>query len=175
MRPSLIDRKIHYWTAACLALPVLIIISTGLLLQLKKQWGWVQPPEQRGTGAIPRLDLEGVLAAVQGRPELGVDGWQDIQRLDVRPSRGLVKVWLSSGWEVQVDLGTGRILHAAYRRSDLIESIHDGSFFAGDLGKLGVFLPAGIGLLVLWISGLWLFLLPFARRRKNRRLRAQQR
>ena len=34
------------------------------------------------------------------------------------------------------------------RRSDLIESIHDGSYFGGDWTKLGLFLPAGIVLLL---------------------------
>ena len=82
----------------------------------------------------------------------------------------MVKVWLNSGWEVQVDLGTGRVLQTAYRRSDLIESIHDGSFFAGDWTKLGLFLPAGLVLLLLWISGLWMWWVPFiAKRRRARR------
>ncbi|HLP46388.1 MAG TPA: PepSY domain-containing protein, partial [Candidatus Kapabacteria bacterium] len=89
--------------------------------------------------------------------------------LDVRPGRGLVKVWLHNGWEVQVDLGTGHVLHTAYRRSDLIESIHDGSFFAGNLGKLGIFLPSGVALLLLLITGLGMsrFLFPGNRRRKK--------
>lgn len=44
-----------------------------------------------------------------------------------------------------------------YRRSDLIESIRDGSFFGGDWVKLGLFLPAGLVLLLLWFSGLWMW------------------
>jgi hypothetical protein len=32
------NRKVHYWGAIIIALPVLIIISTGLLLQMKKQF-----------------------------------------------------------------------------------------------------------------------------------------
>ena len=78
----------------------------------------------------------------------------------------LAKVWLHSGWEVQVDLGSGEVLQTAYRRSDLIESIHDGSFFAGDLTKLGLFLPAGVVLLLLWLSGLWMFWQPLAAKRR---------
>lgn len=38
--------------------------------------------------------------------------------------------------------------------SDFIESLQVGSFFAGDISKLGVFLPAAIGLLILWLSGI---------------------
>ena len=69
-------------------------------------------------------------------PDMNVKTWEDINRLNVRPGRGVVKAWLMNGYEVQVDLGTGRVLQTAYRRSDLIESIHDGSFFAGDWTKL---------------------------------------
>ncbi len=173
MRSHLVYRKTHYWLAAVLAIPVLVIVSTGFLLQLKKQWTWVQPAEQRGNGTQPEIDLEDVLRAVKTEPGMGVQGWDDVNRLDVRPSRGMVKVWLRNGWEVQVDLGTGRVLQTAYRRSDLIESIHDGSYFAGDVSKLGVFLPAGLGLLALWVTGLYMFFLPIMRRRGERRRRAQ--
>jgi hypothetical protein len=163
-----LTRKIHYWAAAFVALPVLVILSTGLLLQAKKHWGWVQPTEQRGTGEVPVLDLEGILASTRLVPHLGVTGWRDINRIDVRPGRGVAKAWLHSGWEVQVDLGTGKVLHSAYRRSDLIESIHDGSFFGGDWVKLGLFLPAGLVLLLMWITGLWMFWLPFSVKRRRK-------
>jgi uncharacterized iron-regulated membrane protein len=169
MRFNVLNRKIHYWATAFVAIPVLIIICSGLLLQVKKHWTWVQPKEQRGTGTSPKIDLEGILASVQGVPDLEVAGWDDVNRLDVRPGRGVVKVWLHSGWEVQVDLGTGAVLQAAYRRSDLIESIHDGSFFAGDLTKLAIFLPSGIALLLMWITGLWMFWLPFSVKRKRKK------
>jgi hypothetical protein len=65
--------------------------------------------------------------------------------------------------------GPGRGLQSAYRRSDLIESLHDGSFFGGEWPRFGLFLPAGIGLLLLWISGVWLFWMPFAACRRGRR------
>jgi uncharacterized iron-regulated membrane protein len=169
MNLNVANRKIHYWGSLFVALPLLVIIGSGLLLQMKKQWAWVQPKELRGTGTTPALDLDGVLAAVQGVPGLNVAGWDDVNRLDVRPGRGMAKVWLKSGWEVQVDLGTGTVLQTAYRRSDLIESIHDGSFFGGDWTKLGLFLPVGLSLLVLWLTGLWMFWFPlFVKWRRTR-------
>lgn len=175
MRLHVLNRKIHYWASAFIAIPVLVIIGSGLLLQSKKHWSWVQPEEQRGTGTSPSLDLEGILASVREVPELEVGGWDHINRLDVRPGRGMVKVWLHSGWEVQVDLGTGRVLQTAYRRSDLIESIHDGSLFAGTLSKLGIFLPSGIALFVMWVTGLWMFWLPFSVKLKRRKAQVHRR
>jgi hypothetical protein len=152
------------------------LIGSVLLLQSKKHWGWVQPPERQGTGTVPVLDLEGILASVRSVGETGVESWDDVNRLDVRPGKGVVKVWLHNGYEVQVDLGAGDVLQTAYRRSDLIESIHDGSFFAGNWTKLGLFLPTGLVLLLLWASGLWMFWQPIgARARKRRRERAAAR
>ena len=169
MHFNVLNRKVHYWAAFATAVPLLVIIVTGLLLQMKKHWTWVQPAEHRGTGTAPAVSLEQVLTAVQGVPELKVSGWSDVNRIDFRPGRGVAKVWLNSGWEAQVDLGTGAVMQVAYRRSDLIESIHDGSFFAGDWTKLGVFLPAAIGLLLLWLGGLRMWWVPYHAKRKRRR------
>jgi hypothetical protein len=68
-RLNLVNRKLHYWASATVAVPLLVIISTGLLLQLKKQWSWVQPSEQRGTGTAPVVDLERILASVRTVPD----------------------------------------------------------------------------------------------------------
>src|SRR5688572_11557019 len=168
MRLNLLTRKVHYWASALVAIPILVILCTGILLQLKKQWAWVQPRELKGTGTKPAIGPEHRLASVAAVPVLGVAGWDDVNRIDLRPGRGMAKVWLRSGWEVQVDLGTGRVLQSSYRRSDLIESIHDGSFFGGDWTKLGLFLPAGVTLLLLWLSGMWMWWLPFGVRRRRR-------
>jgi uncharacterized iron-regulated membrane protein len=164
---NILNRKVHYWVGFIAALPMLVMIASGLLLQGKKHWAWVQPVEQRGTGTAPVIDLEGILASLKGVPEMGVTSWDDVNRLDVRPGRGVVKAWLMNGYEVQVDLGTGRVLQTAYRRSDLIETIHDGSFFVGDWTKLGLFLPAGLSLLLLWLSGLWMWWVPFIAKRRR--------
>lgn len=165
-----LNRQVHYWIGFAAALPLLVMIGSGLLLQAKKQWAWVQPAERRGTGTVPALDLEGILASLRTVPDMQVRDWDDVNRLDVRPGRGVVKAWLMNGYEVQVDLGTGRVLQTAYRRSDVIETIHDGSYFGGDWTKLGLFLPSGVTMLVLWVSGLWMWWVPFiAKRRRARR------
>jgi hypothetical protein len=164
---NVLNRKVHYWASAIVAVPLLVMIVSGLLLQAKKEWSWVQPTERRGTGTVPALTLEHVLDALKTVPDMHVRSWDDVNRMDVRPGRGVVKAWLQNGYEVQADLGTGKVLQVAYRRSDLIESIHDGSFFAGDWTKLGLFLPTGFTLLLLWCGGLWMFWVPFWAKRKR--------
>ena len=53
------------------------------------------------------------------------------------------------------------------RRSDLIESLHDGSFFS-EPAKLWVFLPASIVFAILWFTGIYLFFQPYIAKRKKR-------
>lgn len=163
------SRKLHRWGAILSALPLLLVIVTGLLLQVKKQVPWVQPSTQRGQYSHERFDKswQELLEIVRSVPEAQVGGWKDIERIDVRPSHGAAKVLCANRWEVQVDLATGEILSSAYRRSDLIESLHDGSFFS-DAAKLWIFFPNGLILLALWITGAWLWWLPLSRRRATR-------
>lgn len=168
MRLNVVTRRVHYWASLAIALPFLVTLTTGVLLQLKKQWGWIQPSEVRGTGTVPVIGLDGVVAAIRTVPTLGVTGWDDVLRMDIRADRGLAKVSVRGGWEVQVDLGTGKVLKSAYRRSDLIESLHDGSFFAGDWSKLGVFLPMAVALNAMWLTGVWMLWLPYSVKRRRR-------
>ncbi|MGL4551336.1 MAG: PepSY domain-containing protein [Gemmataceae bacterium] len=170
MRLSVLTRKVHYWAAIVVALPLLVVVVTGLLLQVKKQFTWVQPPERRGTGKEPALALPRVLEVCRGVPEAGVGSWADIDRIDVRPSRGLIKVTTKDNWEVQIDAQTGDVLQVAYRRSDLIEALHDGSWFHPAV-KLWVFLPAGLTLFLLLLTGVYLFWLPIVVRATRRRPR----
>lgn len=168
MHFNVANRKVHHWAGFFAAVPILVIIASGLLLQMKKQWNWVQPPEHRGSVTAPGIDFNRIMASLQSVQSLGVTGWDDVDRIDVRPGRGIAKVTLMSRWEAQIDLGTGVVLQTAYRRSDLIESIHDGSFFAGDWTKLGLFLPAGAVLLLLWLTGIWMVWFPFINKRRKR-------
>jgi len=169
MKLSILSRRLHRWGAVAVAVPLLIVIGTGLLLQVKKQVPWVQPREQRAPVTSPAVPWDRVLEAARAIPGAGVEGWQDIARVDVRPDKGILKVITASHWEAQLALSTGEVLQVAYRRSDLIEQLHDGSFF-GNTAKLAVFLPSGIILFGLWLTGAYLWLLPgMTRRRRARR------
>ena len=161
------NRRLHRWGAILVAVPLLVVIGSGILLQLKKESDWIQPPTREGRGAQPSIAFEAILTAAATVPEAEVRGWADVDRLDVRPAKGVVKVRARNGWEVQVDTTTGEVLQAAVRRSDLIESIHDGSFFH-EQAKLWIFLPAGVILAGLWFTGVYLFFLPALRRRRGR-------
>lgn len=166
---SFLTRRIHRWGAIGIGLPLMLVIGSGILLQVKKQFPWVQPAEQRTAVPTPSVPWDVVLAAAKAMPEAGVTGWEDIDRVDVRPGKGILKVITHSRWEAQLALADGAVLQVAYRRSDLIEQLHDGSFF-GDAAKLWIFLPSGIVLFALWATGLYLWVLPWLTKRKRARL-----
>lgn len=162
-----LNRRLHRIGAVVTAAPVLVVILSGLLLQLKKESNWIQPRTAKGSATAPIVAFAQVLEAARTVPEARIESWQDVDRLDVRPSKGIVKVRAKNRWEIQLDTATGEVLQVAYRRSDLIESIHDGSWFH-ERAKLWVFLPSGVILLGLWASGVYLWLLPYIARRKQR-------
>ena len=154
-------RKTHYWGAFIILLPVLIVSITGIFLQLKKEIDWIQPPTVSGDlPNNPSISFEEILEAAKTVKETNIESWNDIDRLDVRIDKGIVKVRTKNRWEVQIDTYSGEVVQVAYRRSDIIEEIHDGSWFHENV-KLLIFLPSGIILFILWITGFYMVLLPY--------------
>ena len=172
-KPSIQMRQWHRWATVFIALPFLIVLVSGLLLQVKKEFDWIQPPTQQGAGSAPQLSFDEILRITQQAEQAGIERWSDIDRLDVRPDKGIVKVRGANRWEVQIDTQTGEVLHVAKRRSGLIESLHDGSWFH-ERAKLWIFLPSALLVLVLWGTGIYLFVLPYwVRWRRERRPRVE--
>jgi uncharacterized iron-regulated membrane protein len=168
MKASVLNRKLHRWGAILTAIPMLIVIVSGLFLQLKKEFDWIQPPTAKVSEIGLSLSFEQILASAKTATEAGFTSWDDIDRLDVRPGKGIIKVRGKNRWEVQLDAQTGAVMQTAYRRSDFFEQLHDGSWFH-DKAKLWLFLPAAIILLGLWFTGIYLWFLPHLVRRRKRR------
>ncbi len=171
-----LNRKIHHWGSIIIAVPLAIVLVTGALLLLKKDVDWIQPPTVKGEQKGVSIDFDRILDVARTVPEAGIETWSDVDRLDVRPGKGMVKVRAENRWEIQLDANTGAVLHVAYRRSDLIESIHDGSFFS-EHAKLWVFLPSALAVIGLWITGMVLFFHPYlvkARKRRSLELRLRE-
>lgn len=172
MKASKLLREVHYWLSLAVMIPLGIMIIAGLFLMLKKDVTWIQPPTARGVApdAVPAQDFAALFAAAQGVEELALRDWTDLARVDVKPGKGVIKFIAENNWEAQIDTQTGAVLQVALRRSDVIEQIHDGSFFSDGV-KLFVFLPAGFVLLILWATGIYLFALPQMRNLEKARKR----
>jgi len=154
-------RKFHRYTGLLLAILLLISSVTGILLSLKKDVDIIQPPTQKGISkdlitwkSVAELSTLATTALYQKYPD---QQGNKIDRLDVRPSKGIAKVLFKEGnWEVQIDGTSGEVKSIAKRYSDWIESLHDGSIIS-DLFKLISMNILGIGVLFLMGTGIWLW------------------
>ena len=86
-----------------------------------------------------------------------------IDRMDVRPSDGLVKVRFNDRrvTEVTVDIFSGDVLHVGERNDQFLEKLHSGQIF-GDLWVL-VSDSGAVFLLGVLVTGYWLWLYPKSR------------
>mgnify|MGYP003871287773 CR=1 FL=1 len=158
-----VNRKVHKWASILILMPLILVLVTGILLLLRKELPIIQPPTQIGVSKSPSLPFEQVLAISKSIPQAQIKDWQHIDRLDVRPSKGVIKIRSKNSWEIQLDAQTGNILQVAYRRSDWLESLHDGTYFHKS-ANLWLMLPSAILLLILSITGLYLFIYPYVRK-----------
>ena len=142
------------------------MVSSGILLQLKKQSNWIQPNVETVSSSKPIM-LQSYLDAVSTIEEANISSWDDIERIDIRPGKGIAKIKSKNNWEIQIDIETSEVYAFNYRRSDIIESIHDGSFFS-EVVKYGWFLPSGILLLMLSLTGIYMFFIPILKRRRRK-------
>jgi uncharacterized iron-regulated membrane protein len=161
----------HKWTGILLGLVILNIAVTGFLLLIKKDHDWIQPPTRTGAeGGIEQFITNQRLFSTvfaQGHPDFA--SLDDVERVDFRPGKRVFKVHSQHHhMEMQVDAVTGAVLGVATRNSDLIESIHDGSFFGDPVH--GWLMPlTAIALVFLVASGLYLWLQPKVKRARRRR------
>jgi hypothetical protein len=86
-----LSRVLHRWGSIIALLPITIIIFSGIVLQLKKVSPYVQPPTQSGAGTEPAIGFDRILEVVKTVPEAEIESWEDVDRLDVRPSKGVVQ------------------------------------------------------------------------------------
>ncbi len=169
-------RKFRVWHRLLgLSLSLLVVVSaiTGIFLALKKDIPAIQPSTQKGISKdlhqwLPMYKLDSLAQlALIAKDSSQKDNL--VNRIDVRPSKGIAKVIFKKGyWEVQLDGVSGEVKSVERRHSDWIEALHDGSII-GDLFKLISMNFLGIGLTLLVGSGLWLWYGP----KKIRRLKKQ--
>lgn len=166
-KPSFNSRKLHRWGALLCAAPILLIIVTGILIQLKDQFEWIQPKGVKGhTPAALSVPFDKVLEAVKTVPAAEVSSWKDVLVVDGRPAAGVLRVRTKNGYEVQVDGTTGEVLHSGIRRTSLLMDLHEGGWF-GHAVRYWIFIPAAFILLGLWLTGLIMYFQPLLKRRKN--------
>lgn len=175
-------RKIHKWIGSFLFIFFFMISVTGLLLGWKKHsGGLILPKTEKGISTdlktwLPydSLHSNAIQALRDSMPEKNSF---TIDRIDARPSKGIVKfVFQDHYTEIQLDATTGAVLAVNRRTSDIIEQIHDGSIFDFAVAtkngqiKLGYTSVTGLSLLLLTITGFFLWYNPIRIRLRKKKV-----
>jgi hypothetical protein len=172
-------RWLHGWMGILLFLLFLLVASTGLLLAWKKNsGGYILAATTRGSSTEladwrPLSELT-QLATTYLRDSVAADLDPTLDRIDVRPDKGVVKISFENHyWGLQLDGATGALLSVERRRSDFIEQLHDGSILDRQLTtagwiKLVYSSITGTALLLFSITGFWLWYGPRRLRRERR-------
>jgi hypothetical protein len=163
----------HLWLGVVSTIALLVIAITGILLNHKRPLGLMpdvpNAPSVPFALSLPLAQLaEIAMAQVAGAGNDPANPVAAIDRMDVRPRDGLVKVRMrdASSTEVTVDIGTGKVLHMGPRGDAFLEKLHSGEVFGGPYILLSDF--AAVALVVTLISGYWLWLAPKLRRAGSR-------
>lgn len=154
---------VHLWLGIAFTGVVLIVSLTGILLNHKRPLGLMpdveHAPTADFTAALPLSELSRLAAESAGAEaaEAGVD------RMDVRPGKGLVKVRFDDAevTEVTLDLATGAVLNVGTRNDVFLEKLHSGEIFGDNWVLLSD--AAAVALAILIISGYWMWLYPRSR------------
>lgn len=155
----------HLWVGVLFTVVLLVISVTGILLNHKRGFGLMPEVDNAPASAFDSalaLDDLGARALAHVRDTRTAE--EGIDRMDVRPRDGLVKIRLRdpSSTEVTLNLADGRVLHVGARGDVFLEKLHSGEIF----GSRGVLLSdaGAVALTVLLLTGYWLWLRPRWRR-----------
>ncbi len=147
-------RKTHRYVALFSTLPLIIVALSGVVLQLRNQFEWIQPSSlsaelKRGSRF---LTLEEIL---QTQDEKQVD------QIIFRPTKNNLTLRMKDGTDIQMNPSTGEVLKKAQRRTTFFIELHQGSWL-GPYGQYLLYFPAALGLCYLILSGLMIY--PFKKR-----------
>ena len=144
-------RRLHRKLSLYIFLPLGVIVVSGVFLQFRNQFEWIQPEL-----IVGEKSSEQMLHPQEIMKKLELKENQ-IDQMIYKPSKNNIALRLKSGEEIQVHPVTGTILKRAIRRTNLLIDIHQGSII-GPLGQYGIYIITGFGMIILYISGINLLL-----------------
>ena len=167
-------RKYHRWISFVAALFLVVVGTTGVVLQVQRLTGGEEEQEREreaategkaSLGVDPSVLLSRTLAAVQQRAP-----GQALASIELLPGgdepKGVVILAGDRARRIVVDARDGDVVEdKPYEAESLILRIHSGAIF----GEPGVFLGIfwGLALVGLSLTGAWVYLDLYRRRRKS--------
>lgn len=162
---------IHLWLGVLSTIALIAISITGILLNHKRGLGLMPDVPHEPTGAFSAaLPMERLAyAALVAAPQSARGDWKEgdpvdialIDRMDVRPRNGFVKVRLrdKASMEMTVDINSGAVIHTGRRGDVFLEKLHSGEIFGG-LPFVILSDIAAVALILTLLTGYWLWLVP---------------
>jgi uncharacterized iron-regulated membrane protein len=175
-------RKVHRAMGATLFVFFFVISVSGLFLGWKKNsFGILLSKTKQGTSTELKnwqpIDSLQKAAFFYLKEKVSDDVSLEIDRIDIRKNKGVIKFIFTEYYGIQLDGVTGDLLLFERRYSDFIENIHDGSaldvYFKtkGNPIKLVYTTIMSIALLLFTITGFWLWLGPKRMKRNRKKTR----
>lgn len=141
-------RMYHRYVALAVTIPLIFIAVTGIILQLRNQFEWLQPASVSSTlTEAPLLTLDNLTTQY---------GAANIEQIIWRPGKKNMAVRLYDGTELQLHPQTGEILKSAKRRTNILIELHQGSWL-GKFGQYFIYFISGLGLCFLIGTGLLIY------------------
>ena len=169
--------KLHLWLGLVTAVIVIVLSVTGIILNHKREWGFMVDPRQDASAptaeALPLARLVELGIEAFDHPDFNTEA--AINRMDFRPSRGLIKVRFRdpATTEVILDVHTGDVISIATRQDVWIEHLHSGELF-GDNWIILSDIGAG-ALIILTVTGVYIWIFPLMKRRaREKREKAEE-
>ena len=166
----------HLWLGVIFTVALVVIAVTGILLNHKRALGLMPDVPHEPTApfasalsldslAVIALQSAGEARAGTVQPSAADPARARVDRMDVRPRDGYVKVRLrdAASTEVTIDVATGRVLHVGRRGDVFLEKLHSGEAFGGAWVLLSD--AAAVALVITLLTGYWLWLAPKLRHR----------
>jgi uncharacterized iron-regulated membrane protein len=148
-------RKYHRYVALVFTLPLIFVAISGVMLQLRNQFEWIQPSPVTATmsSGEPVLSFEKIITD---------HGKDSIDQIIYRPQKKNLAIRLKDGTELQIHPQTGIVLKQAMRRTNFLIDLHQGTWI-GKIGQFGIYFPTALAFCFLIISGIVIY--PFKKRR----------
>jgi uncharacterized iron-regulated membrane protein len=145
-------------------IPLIVIAISGFILSLRSLIPAIQPPQVRGTPGFPIIPLEQIYAKAQSVESAELSSLEKLKSMEVRLQTGTVSIRAQNGIEIQIDSHSGEILSVGKRWTPFLIKIHEGGFLP-PLLQYVIFIPIGLLLTFLSISGLFIFLKTYKRKK----------
>lgn len=148
-------RKNHRIIGLIITVPLTITVVTGIILQLRGQFEFIQPSPVKS-----EIKKDQTYLSFEKISEIA--GAENVDQIIMRPGKGTLVVRLKDQNELHLHPQTGEVLKKSLRRTNFLIELHQGSWL-GPFGQFGIHFLSGLGLFFLILSGLFLY--PFKRKR----------